>query len=203
MKNPFVFFDLGNVLVKFDHQIAVDQLAELADRPAEAVRHAVFDNDLQNRYEAGQIDSQAFCQAINHCLETGLEDRDILEAISAIFTLNRAILPVLEQLRAQGLPLGLLSNTCPAHWQWILRQGWPVPGDWFEPRILSYEVQAMKPDANIYAVCEKLTGRQPAELFFIDDRPENVEGARRRGWEAHCYESTQDLLSHLQQWLAR
>ena len=50
MQQPFVFFDLGNVLVNFDHQIAVQKLAALSGRSPDEVRQAVFDSDLQNRF---------------------------------------------------------------------------------------------------------------------------------------------------------
>ena len=58
-------------------------------------------------------------------------------------------LPVLEAIRDSGIPMGLLSNTNPAHWAWILRQNYPVVEGWFDPIILSYEVKAMKPARSI------------------------------------------------------
>ena len=54
--DPFVFFDLGNVLVNFDHEYAVQQLATLAEREPDAVRRVLFGSQLQNQYETGLLD---------------------------------------------------------------------------------------------------------------------------------------------------
>ena len=53
----------------------------------------------------------------------------------------------------------------------------------------------MKPDSRIYQDAIRMAG-EPAELiFFVDDRPENVEAARLAGLDAHLYESA-DRLFH-------
>lgn len=41
-----------------------------------------------------------------------------------------------------------------------------------------------KPADGFYAKIEARTGFAPADLFFIDDKPANVEAARARGWKA-------------------
>ena len=201
VKNRFVFFDLGNVLVHFDHQQAVDQLAALSGCSRDQVRAAVFESDLQNQYECGLVDCSTFARQINQALDVDLPQAEVLEAISAIFHLNESILPALQCVSQAGVSLGLLSNTCAAHWAWIAKQGWPLPGRWFQFHILSYEVRAMKPADSIYHLCEQRSGRSPRELFFIDDRLENILAAERRGWEVHHYQSTPPLLEHLEAWL--
>jgi FMN phosphatase YigB (HAD superfamily) len=42
----------------------------------------------------------------------------------------------------------------------------------------------MKPDARLYEVVERTAGCAGAALFYLDDRPENVEVALGRGWQA-------------------
>jgi putative hydrolase of the HAD superfamily len=199
---PFVFFDLGNVLVHFDHEIAVKQLAAASGRSTSEVRRAVFDSQLQERYETGLVTSQEFVREVNQALNCELAETDVLEAISAIFDLNKNILPVLEHLRSERIPMGLLSNTCPAHWDWILRQQWTIPGNWFECCVLSYEIRSMKPDPTIYEVCESKSLRDPNDLFFTDDRPENVQAANQRGWTTCLFQSSEELWLQLDAWLS-
>lgn len=99
--------------------------------------------------------------------------------------------------------MGLLSNTCEAHWRWILDQNWPIPGDWFDFHVLSYEVRSMKPGEAIYEACEKLAARASEEIFFTDDREENIAAAQRRGWETHLYRTPAQLAEHLNHWLTQ
>lgn len=202
MSQRFVYFDLGNVLVHFDHQIAVDQLSDIAGRPKQLVRSVVFESDLQNRYETGLVNGAEFAQQINLGLDTSLPKERILEAISAIFTPNDAILSPLQRLREAGVSMGVLSNTCEAHWRWILDQHWPMLDSWFDVLVLSYEVGCMKPDGKIYQICEEQAGCEPSCIFFTDDRIENVDAARQRGWETHHFHSASAMLVQLENWLA-
>lgn len=201
MSDRFVYFDLGKVLVHFEHSMAVEQLARLAARPKSLVQQVVFDSDLQNRYETGLVTSKQFAVEVNRALESALPTHEILEAISAIFEPNLAIVEAIELLNAKRIPMGILSNTCQAHWEWIASKQWPMFGDWFGPKILSYEVQSMKPAARIYEVCEERAGCHSSQIFFTDDRAENIQAAAARGWSTHQFTSTDLLLKELGQWL--
>ena len=46
----------------------------------------------------------------------------------------------------------------------------------------------MKPDAAIYEVVEKMTGRiRRQDILYLDDRAENIDGGLKRGWQAHLH----------------
>ena len=197
----FVYFDLGNVLVHFDHQIAVAQLAQLSERPEELVQQVVFESELQNRYETGLVTSQQFAAEVNIALESALPPADILEAISAIFQPNLTIQAAIDLVTTSGVPLGILSNTCEAHWRWIMDKQWPMFGPWWQQTVLSYEIQGMKPDSKIYEVCEQRAGCRGPDIFFTDDRADNIAAAQQRGWSTYQFSSTDTLLRRLQAWL--
>ena len=67
----FIYFDLGNVLLFFDHPKAARQMAELAGMTQAEIWSIVFDSDLEMRYERGDIYSQAFYAEF--CRRTGTE----------------------------------------------------------------------------------------------------------------------------------
>ena len=198
----FVYFDLGNVLVTFDHQIGIHSLSKLADRSQHLVRAAIFDSDLQTRFETGLITQQQFTDEVNRALETQLAVGDVMEAISAIFQPNEPILQALRRVRSAGLPMGILSNTCDAHWLWIQAKRWPMLVDWFEHAILSYEVRGMKPQPEIYEASERTAGCSGQSLFFTDDRADNIAAAAGRGWITHQFVTVDALLDSLEQWIA-
>lgn len=201
MADRFVYFDLGNVLVHFDHELAVSQLAALTGSPPSAVRQAVFGSDLQTRFETGLISGSQFTAEINGCFQTDLPTADVMEAISAIFQPNHAILDAMQRVREAGVPMGVLSNTCDAHWLWLQARGWPMLGDWFEQIVLSYEVRGMKPGASIYEASERLAGCSGEAIFFTDDRADNIAAAAQRGWATHQFVSVDNLLLSLDAWL--
>jgi HAD superfamily hydrolase (TIGR01509 family) len=55
----------------------------------------------------------------------------------------------------------------------------------------------MKPEARIYQHAILLAGVPAAQVFFTDDRLENVEGARAVGIDAVLFTSTEQLRNDL------
>ncbi len=58
----------------------------------------------------------------------------------------------------------------------------------------SYELGFIKPEAPIYQHAIEGLGVEPAEALFLDDRPENVEGARAAGIHAVVFDSWEEFL---------
>ena len=50
-----------------------------------------------------------------------------------------------------------------------------------------------KPALEFFAAVEARTGFKPAELFFIDDKPDNIEAAQTRGWYGAVWTGRQRL----------
>ncbi len=196
----FVYFDLGNVLCFFDHDVSARQMAEVACCDPATIRKLVFDSDLEHRYETGLINGDEFVAELAEKLDRSIEVDRMLEAASAIFRPNLAILPALRTIHAQGIPMGLLSNTNQAHWQWIVLQKYPVVEGWFDPIVLSYEVKSMKPAQSIYEIATQKAGVAADRIFFTDDRSDNIEGAKAASWQVSQFTDAQSLLRVIQSW---
>ncbi len=65
--------------------------------------------------------------------------------------------------------------------------------DYFAVFFSSCYLGLRKPDPRIYRIAMDLTQRQPDECVFVDDRPLNVDGARRTGMRAIRFESAAQL----------
>lgn len=194
----FLFFDLGNVLLRFDHQIAVDRLAEIAACDSQKVRQIVFESPLQAKYESGQVDTASFCDTFREETGSSATDQQICLAASDIFHVNQSILPLLTALRSVGTPMGILSNTCEAHFDFILERFVPLV-QLFNPHVLSYIVGAAKPDKSIYEHAVELVNCKPEEVFFVDDLANNVQGAIDAGLDAVLYTSSLVLVEDLRE----
>ncbi len=188
-----LFFDLGNVLLFFDHDLACRQMAEVAGIEASVVRRAVFESGLQHAYECGRISTREFCDQF--CRATGTEPdyASLCHAAAAIFELNVGIKPLLAQLAAAGYRLALLSNTCEVHWEYVSSGRYGSLLDVFSPRVLSYHLGLVKPQPEIYMAALDLAGVAPTEAFFTDDRPENVAAACAVGIDAVQFTGTAAL----------
>jgi glucose-1-phosphatase len=197
MKPPrFLYFDLGMVLLNFSVERMIRQMAEASGAEAEAVRKILFNEELMKRYEMGRISSREFYEF--YCGKIGRRpDFDALcRAGSDIFTLNRPMLPIVAQLRRAGCRLGILSNTCESHWEFC-SGSYRFLTECFEVHALSYRIGAIKPDTVIFHAAAELAGCRPEEIFFVDDIPGHVEGAKSVGIDAVLYTSAAQVADEL------
>ena len=98
----------------------------------------------------------------------------------------------------------MLSNTNPLQWDYLRDGRYPVmavgdPVSAFDWAIVSYEVRAMKPGPEIYAAAARRAGAAPEDVFFTDDRLENVEGARAAGLDAVQFVDPESLIFALRE----
>ena len=191
----FVYFDLGNVLLFFDHQQACRQMAEISGASHDVIWSRVFEGELQIAYETGDVDCAAFerlfREACEPCSEYSLAE--LKRAASDIFVPNEAGFAAAEKVAEAGVRRGILSNTCPAHWEFVMEQDYGPRLAAFDVHALSYELRSMKPAEAIYRRAAELARTSPERILFLDDRPENVEAAVRAGYQAHLYDPTLDF----------
>jgi FMN phosphatase YigB (HAD superfamily) len=182
-----VVFDLGKVLVDFDYSIAARKLEPRARLAAPELQYLLCQSPLLCQYETGAISTAQFHREV--CAAAGLEMG--LEEFGACFAdIFSEIRPMTEThaaLRAHGIPTWIFSNTneiAALH----IRRRFPFYCR-FDGYVLSYEHGAMKPDARIYEVIERQTGRKGSAIMYLDDRAENVAAGAARGWRAVIHET--------------
>jgi HAD superfamily hydrolase (TIGR01549 family) len=200
MPPRFLYFDMGNVLLTFSHERMCQQMAAVAGVEPAAVHRALFHAaegpSLQWRFEAGEFDADA---AYEHfCRELGVTpERVALQtAASDMFGELPESAALVRRLHAAGSRLGVLSNTNPLDYEFVRRQ-FPWISECFELAVVSYEARAMKPDAAIFRHAADRAGAGPGEVFFTDDRDENVEGALAAGLDAVLFESAEQIAAEL------
>lgn len=197
MTPQMLFFDVGNVLLYFDHHQACRQVAELVGLEEKQIWDVLFESGFELQYERGEISTkkfyETFCEAIGK--RPALED--LAFASSAIFRANSAVHAIAAQLRGMGYRLGLLSNTSEMHWNYFSDGRYNVIPRIFDVEVLSFRVGALKPEAEIYQAAAELAGVEPAEIFFVDDIAGHVAGACDAGIDAVQYTSTSALIGDL------
>ncbi len=189
LKIKCVLLDYGNVLCPRQDPDCVDEMVRLS-----GVERDVFIKNYDNsrrEYDGGGIDGieywtrflgrfdikgdPALCQALYEAdvrSWTPIDD----EIITLAFDLQRA-----------GTKIGVLSNMPMEEAQHFKRIH-----DWmprFDFLFLSSEMGMVKPDAEIYETVLKAIALPPESVLFIDDKPENIEAARRSGMQGLIYES--------------
>jgi putative hydrolase of the HAD superfamily len=196
MPPKFIFFDLGIVLVHFTVEKMLRQMAEVSGILPEQVEAVVFNSGLQHEYELGKISSREFYERF--CQESGTRPKfdDLYRAAGEIFDLNCSMVGVASWLQQAGYPLGILSNTCECHWEYCM-QHYPALKKIFPLRLTSYQLGAVKPHAEIFQAAAQRAGHPPEDLFFVDDIPGHVAGAKAAGLDAVQYTTTRKFVEDL------
>lgn len=104
---------------------------------------------------------------------------------------------LLHALKTRGTPVYALTNFGITTFQ-IARAAYPFL-DLFDRSFVSGHLGVMKPEPEIYAILEAETGHAPERLLFTDDRPENVDAAQARGWQAHLFTGPEGWAARLVQ----
>lgn len=200
MKVRAVVFDLGKVLVDFDYGIAARTLARQSKASADEIRALIDQSPLLLRYESAQMTTQQFFTAVRE--QIGFEGRfeEFAAAFGDIFTEIPAMTQLHAELRERGFPTFILSNTneiAVTH----IRRNFPFFAN-FADYIFSYEHNVLKPQERIYEITEQCSGRRGPEIVFLDDKPENVEAAARRGWRTICHRSPEESIPTLREWVS-
>jgi len=193
----FLYFDLGNVLLFFDHKKAARQLAALAGVDEQAIYEHVFKTDLNFRCDAGEVGKEEFCRLFRERFPCRASDEALIRASSDIFRVNTPMKAITAQLEAAGHRLGILSNTCDMHYDFFSDGRFSTIAESFEVVVLSYKLRLMKPDVAIYLEAARLAGVEPSEVFYVDDLPANIEGAKAAGFDAVLFTTADRYLADL------
>lgn len=199
MTPQLLLFDVGNVLLFFDHRLACRQLAELVDMEEQQIWDLVFESGFELKYERGEMSSDEFYDSFCKMIDARPSFADVAFASSAIFRVNPAVHAIAAQLEAMGYRLGLLSNTSEMHWNYFSDGRYNIIPRIFDLAVLSFQVDALKPDRAIYKKAAEMAGLEPSEIFFVDDIAGHVEGARTAGVDAVQYTTPSALVADLRE----
>ena len=182
-KNKYdaIFCDLGNVLVNFDHRIAVKKILGRTAKNEEDIYQLFFDSGLTKLYEEGKISSLDFFRRVKDSLGLKADCDEFFSIWDDIFfeaPLNIKMQDFLKGMKGR-YKLAMISNINENHFE-FLRKKMPVFGE-FDKLVLSYEVGFRKPAQEIYIAGLKALNARPEKVFYIDDRADLIEAASGLG----------------------
>jgi glucose-1-phosphatase len=183
MKSPHVVvFDLGKVLLDFDYSKVGARLRQYCELSREEIIRTVNQSPLLYRYETGLLTTEQFFQEVKKAAKFSGEFQQFEPIFADIFTPILEMVDLHTRIRRRGVPTYVFSNTNEIAVRHI-RATYPFFQN-FTGYVFSYQHGSMKPDAAIYDIVERITNRKGEDVVYIDDRLENVEQGRARGWNA-------------------
>jgi HAD superfamily hydrolase (TIGR01509 family) len=198
-----ILFDLGNVLVRFCHERMWRQVGALVGAHGPDLAQRFATHPVMEGMDTGATSLDDLRAVVAAECERAIDAPGFSQAIADIFTPDPTMEALAHSLKARGLRLVLLSNTCPLHIDWLLssdthsalghllRQ--------FDALVLSYEVGGVKPHEPIYRRALEVIDCDPAECFYTDDLPANIATGKRLGFDAELFTNAANCRRHLRE----
>jgi len=195
-----ILFDLGNVILPFNHFQIAEKLSRFTLRkefvdPRKIFSYLFdFQNGAVNGYEVGEVSSSEFFRSLKDVLRLSISFEEFKPIWNDIFWENLEVSEIIRSWKGKKR-LGLLSNTNPLHFEYILSK-FPVVRV-FDQWILSHEVGFKKPAREIFQKAIGWAGITPRKILFIDDMKNHVEVALSLGMQGIHFISSQQLKEEL------
>lgn len=195
-----LLFDLGNVILPFNHFQIAEKLSRFSQKKEfqepERIFSCLFDFEkgIINDFDRGKVSPEEFFQSAKNHLGLSISFGEFIPIWDDIFIEDQEVSQIILSLKGRQR-LGLLSNTDPLHFEYILSK-FPIVRI-FDKWILSYEVGFKKPAIEIFRRAMEWASVEPERILFIDDTQSHVEAAVSLGMQGIHFISAQQLKKEL------
>lgn len=193
-----IIFDIGNVLIKFRWE---DYLKDCGydEEVIQKVANATVNNKLWKEWDRGEKETDELinlCCKQEPCVEK--EIRKLFDDFLQLVEEYDYSADFIKNLKQNGYKVYLLSNYSKRNFE--LGKEYFKFYPYVDGGVISYEIQHIKPEAEIYEALIKKYKINPNEAVFLDDLQENLEGAKPFGFatiQVISYEQTLEDLREL------
>lgn len=181
-----VVFDFGQVLINLDYPKVIGGFSKVANKNQDEIKEMVVTAPVLQAFEVGEISPDVFRSEINTLLGTTLEDEELNNIWNSMLKdLPKWRMDLLERVNNRFNTF-VLSNSNIIHEEafdkMILETtGKPNLHAFVSKCYFSHDIGLRKPDEECYQYLIDDAGLNPESTLFLDDRLDNIEGARSVG----------------------
>lgn len=186
-----VIFDLGGVIVDLEMERVRECFCQIGMPRMAALMDPCYPAEVNERMERGEITWEEACDEMRRIDNRPDVKNEQIEWVYREFLarVDSRKIELIEQLRARGLKLYILSNTNRVAFD-AVRRHFAAAGrkieDCFDGIFLSYEMKLLKPGPDIFQEVIRRTGINPKETLFIDDGARNADAGHAAGFQVYC-----------------
>jgi putative hydrolase of the HAD superfamily len=200
---PLFVFDMDDVLYDYDWRVRMNGLSELTGHDFHELRRRWWHDEGEWAAEAGRFaDADAYHAAFTTALGHDIPVSDWIANRRSAMTVWPDSLAAVERAAQLG-SVALLTNNgalVEAHLASLAPELVPLFGG--ELHTSSF-YGARTPDPQVFANLLAHYGVPAEQVFFTDDLPVNVEGARSQGIEAHRFTDPASLNAAIERFAER
>jgi putative hydrolase of the HAD superfamily len=195
-----VIFDYGGVLgLPLDPEREAAMMA--LTRLSKADFHAAYRRD-RLELDRGTLDTDEYWRGVfaagGISATPGLLARIEREDALGWSRVNQRVVDWSYELREAGYRTAILSNMPSQKLKFMQTDGQFRWISDFDVALFSCEYLLVKPEPSFYRLCLEKLGASPGECIFLDDIPENADGARAVGIPAIVFRSPDEAAPELE-----
>jgi putative hydrolase of the HAD superfamily len=186
-----VFFDFDGVLRNWDYE--ANQLEEEHGIPRGGMWEVAFAPALVEPALRGEITDEEWRDSILVQLLAKFPDADVLGAVDTWESSYGVLVPEVLEITKEckkNVQIALFTNATSS-----LNHHLELLGiaNLFDFVVNASETGFFKPEPEIYHHALEMVGMTVGEVFFTDDRRENIEIAEELGWSGHVFDTASEL----------
>jgi len=195
-----IIFDLGGVLVFYNHMLAAKPMARLVGLSSDKVFKIISSPDPNSRFanicEKGAHSEVYWNFAAKKLGIKNFPYKKFNFLWNSIFWPNKELLNFLPRLKKK-YKIGLISNLGKEHKKYLLKKY--DLNKLVNVSIYSCNVKIRKPSSKIYQTALNKLGARPEETIFIDDIEKNLIKAKKLGMHTILFKTNKQLFKQLKQ----
>ena len=191
-----IIFDLGTVILNINYQNTIDAFSKLGVKNVSSFYSKKVQTNLFKQIETGNITAKKFLAELQKETNNASINQVSEAWNSMLLDLPGDRLALIQSLKKE-YSIYLLSNTNTIHIDAFKKKigkgKWIKFCNLFNKMYLSHEVGLRKPNAAIFEYILREQNLKPAEVFFVDDSPEHIEGANKLGIKTHHLKNGEEI----------
>ncbi len=188
-----VLFDLGNVLFRVDFMRAFAVWSEHSGVAVDELQRRFTVGESFHRFERGELEEVRYFEHLARELGIALSHEQWVYGWNSIFSGVVGGLEARLSTLAERLPIYAFTNTNATH-QVVWEELYAELLKPFRKIYVSSQIGMRKPDVDAFRWVAQDIGVAAASVLFLDDHPDNVEGARAAGMSAVHIEQPHQVL---------
>lgn len=177
-----IVLDMGNVLLDYNPNVILDKVCD-NEQEKEILFNELFKGEEWLMGDRGEIKNNERYDLVKARVPENLHTKlkkCVDEWFICMIPLEGAI-DFCRDMKEKGYNMYVLSNACNMFYTYFPRY---YDLDFFDGVMVSSDEHIIKPNVKIYQRLIDKYSLNPAECLFIDDRQDNVEGAKSAGMNA-------------------
>jgi len=193
-----IFFDIGNVLVKYDLQIMEDGFLKHCKQKKSVLTDYFQNSDNAKRYMIGKLNSSQFYAKTRKVLKIELKYYDFYDIWNSIFISFPEMEDIVMKIREKypDIKMIAVSDMNEAHCEYLISNYKVV--NQMDGYVWSHIVGKRKPNSIMYNNALKISGATSKEVFYIDDKENFMKKPRSMGIKSFHFTDYKNFLKQLE-----